>query len=106
MDVKISKTRVNAKTRKLKATWTVERSEDFFFPTSNKLTLADDASKEFKYGLNASRCSFKRLYEIKDWLLDTFDASDVEFTGDCKELIWFKHDKMRTLTLLKWTAKS
>lgn len=107
INIEIVKTRVDAKSRKLKAQWTIDYDSGLngLRLPGNELSLIEpDASDTgYPYGVDCSDVNFSRLRKIEQWALGTFRKEDYLIAGPHREFLWFAEDKHRTLLLMKWS---
>lgn len=107
MEIKVIEKRVDIKTRKLKATWTVEYDDVFRLP-SNEFGVVDNFDYYLPYGLDCWDVSFGRLLRVREWLEDTLPIGtyQLEYKPDNNNphKIWLGKEKYRSMLLLKWNG--
>lgn len=106
VEVKVHKSRVAAKSRKLKATWTIGMEVADIMGFSNEILIvpySERVSDEFPHGVNLRNVNTGRLGGIFSWLEETFSETSYNVGGQFDDKIWFKNDRDLTLFLMKWS---
>jgi len=99
--MKMSKTTVNAPTRKLKAVWTQLSREDYhWIPLKGNSLVSEDVQLEdgINYLVDCADCTQARRIKIVIWLVGTFNTG---YRVDGRYIV-FEEEKHRTLMLMRW----
>lgn len=104
-DVEVTSTTVNARPRKLKASWTIENVQGgSFFKREIKPLDSECVPKKFAGGVSVFDFDVNRGADLLKWISENYSREDYEIDiEDFSMEIYFKNSRDVTFFLLKWS---